>query len=205
MSHHEEDEMSATTYGGQESGVGADPVDLGQVSFSETKAFGGRGYDEQEVDAFVATVTHELDRLRSRVKELEAETGELRAAVPRGGADVVEQSLSILTSAQQAADTAVASADEYSGRVIAEARQAYNDASQRAEEIMDEAERAAELASATQSELDKRTVYLAALHDSVKVQLTSTLEAILDHVTSEYQKATGISAEVARARQTDTA
>jgi DivIVA domain-containing protein len=205
MSHHEEDEMSATTYGGQESGVGADPVDLGQVSFSETKAFGGRGYDEQEVDAFVATVTHELDRLRSRVKELEAETGELRAAVPRGGADVVEQSLSILTSAQQAADTAVASADEYSGRVIAEARQAYNDASQRAQEIMDEAERAAELASATQSELDKRTVYLAALHDSVKVQLTSTLEAILDHVTSEYQKATGISAEVARARQTDTA
>lgn len=197
--------MSATTYGGQESGVGADPVDLGQVSFSETKAFGGRGYDEQEVDAFVATVTHELDRLRSRVKELEAETGELRAAVPRGGADVVEQSLSILTSAQQAADTAVASADEYSGRVIAEARQAYNDASQRAQEIMDEAERAAELASATQSELDKRTVYLAALHDSVKVQLTSTLEAILDHVTSEYQKATGISAEVARARQTDTA
>ena len=197
--------MSATTYGGQESGVGADPVDLGQVSFSETKAFGGRGYDEQEVDAFVATVTHELDRLRSRVKELEAETGELRAAVPRGGADVVEQSLSILTSAQQAADTAVASADEYSGRVIAEARQAYNDASQRAEEIMDEAERAAELASATQSELDKRTVYLAALHDSVKVQLTSTLEAILDHVTSEYQKATRISDEVARARQTDTA
>ena len=197
--------MSATTYGGQESGVGADPVDLGQVSFSETKAFGGRGYDEQEVDAFVATVTHELDRLRSRVKELEAEAGELRAAVPRGGADVVEQSLSILTSAQQAADTAVASADEYSGRVIAEARQAYNDASQRAQEIMDEAERAAELASATQSELDKRTVYLAALHDSVKVQLTSTLEAILDHVTSEYQKATGISAEVARARQTDTA
>jgi len=205
MSHHEEDEMSATTYGGQESGVGADPVDLSQVSFSETKAFGGRGYDEQEVDAFVATVTHELDRLRSRVKELEAEAGELRAAVPRGGADVVEQSLSILTSAQQAADTAVASADEYSGRVIAEARQAYNNASQRAQEIMDEAERAAELASATQSELDKRTVYLAALHDSVKVQLTSTLEAILDHVTSEYQKATGISAEVARARQTDTA
>ena len=197
--------MSATTYGGQESGVGADPVDLGQVSFSETKAFGGRGYDEQEVDAFVATVTHELDRLRSRVKELEAEAGELRAAVPRGGADVVEQSLSILTSAQQAADTAVASADEYSGRVIAEARQAYNDASQRSQEIMDEAQRAAELASATQSELDKRTVYLAALHDSVKVQLTSTLEAILDHVTSEYQKATGISAEVARARQTDTA
>jgi DivIVA domain-containing protein len=205
MSHHEEDEMSATTYGGQERGVGADPADLGHISFSETKAFGGRGYDEQEVDAFVATVTHELDRLRSRVKELEAEAGELRAATPRGDADVVAQSLSILTSAQQAADTAVASADEYSGRVIAEARDAYNDASQRAQEIMDEAQRAAELASATQSELDKRTVYLAALHDSVKVQLTSTLEAILDHVTSEYQKATRISDEVARARQTDTA
>ena len=197
--------MSATTYGGQESGVGADPVDLGQVSFSETKAFGGRGYDEQEVDAFVATVTHELDRLRSRVKELEAEAGELRAAAPRSDADVVAQSLSILTNAQQAADTAVASADEYSGRVIAEARQAYNDASQRSQEIMDEAQRAAELASATQSELDKRTVYLAALHDSVKVQLTSTLEAILDHVTSEYQKATRITDEVARARQADTA
>jgi hypothetical protein len=156
------------------------------------------------VDAFVATVTHELDRLRSRVKEVEAEAGELRAAVPRGGADVVAQSLSILTSAQQAADTAVASADEYSGRVIAEARQAYNHASQRAQEIMDEAA-GGRTRPATQSELDKRTVYLAALHDSVKVQLTSTLEAILDHVTSEYQKATRISDEVARARQTDTA
>jgi DivIVA domain-containing protein len=205
MSHHEEDEMSATTYGGQERGVGADPLDLGQVTFSETSAFGGRGYDEQEVDAFVATVTHELDRLRSRVKVLEAEVEELHADAPRGDADVVAQSLSILTSAQEAADTAVASADEYSGRVIAEARQAYDDASQRSQEIMEEAERAAELASATQSELDKRTVYLAALHDSVKVQLTSTLEAILDHVTSEYQKATRISDEVARARQADTA
>lgn len=195
--------MSATTYGGQES-VGADPLDLSQVSFSETKAFGGRGYDEQEVDAFVATATHELDRLRSRVKELEAEL-EQREAAPRGDADVVAQSLSILTSAQQAADTTVASADEYSGRVIAEARQAYNDASQRAQEIMEEAQRVAEVASATQSELDKRTVYLAALHDSVKVQLTTTLEAILDHVTAEYDKATRISDEVARARQTNTA
>jgi DivIVA domain-containing protein len=199
MSHHEGDEMSARTYGDQES-VGADPLDLGQVSFSETTAFGARGYDEQEVDAFVAMVTHELDRLSGRVKELEAEGAELREAA-RSDADVVAQSLDILASAQQAADAVVASADEYSGRVIAEARQAYDDASQRAQEIMDEAQQAAELASATQSELDKRTVYLAALHDSVKVQLTTTLQAILDHVTSEYEKATRITDEVARARQ----
>ncbi|HEX2308740.1 MAG TPA: DivIVA domain-containing protein [Jatrophihabitantaceae bacterium] len=199
MSHHEGDEMSAQTYGDQES-VGADPLDLGQVSFSETTAFGARGYDEQEVDAFVAMVTHELDRLSGRVKELEAEGAELREAA-RSDADVVAQSLDILASAQQAADAVVASADEYSGRVIAEARQAYDDASQRAQEIMDEAQQAADLASATQSELDKRTVYLAALHDSVKVQLTTTLQAILDHVTSEYEKATRITDEVARARQ----
>jgi DivIVA domain-containing protein len=199
MSHHEGDEMSAPRYGGQES-VGADPLDLGQVSFSETTAFGARGYDEQEVDAFVAMVTHELDRLQGRVKELETEGAELREAA-RSDADVVAQSLDILASAQQAADAVVASADEYSGRVIAEARQAYDDASQRAQEIMDEAQQAAELASATQSELDKRTVYLAALHDSVKVQLTTTLQAILDHVTSEYEKATRITDEVARARQ----
>jgi DivIVA domain-containing protein len=199
MSHHEGDEMSAQTYGDQES-VGADPLDLGQVSFSETTAFGARGYDEQEVDAFVAMVTHELDRLSGRVKELETEGAELREAA-RSDADVVAQSLDILASAQQAADAVVASADEYSGRVIAEARQAYDDASERAREIMDEAQQAAELASATQSELDKRTVYLAALHDSVKVQLTTTLQAILDHVTSEYEKATRITDEVARARQ----
>ena len=199
MSHHEGDEMSAQTYGDQES-VGADPLDLGQVSFSETTAFGARGYDEQEVDAFVAMVTHELDRLSGRVKELEAEGAELREAA-RSDADVVAQSLDILASAQQAADAVVASADEYSGRVMAEARQAYDDASQRAQEIMDEAQQAADLASATQSELDKRTVYLAALHDSVKVQLTTTLQAILDHVTSEYEKATRITDEVARARQ----
>jgi DivIVA domain-containing protein len=201
MSHHEGDEMSAQTYGDQES-VGADPLDLGQVSFSETTAFGARGYDEQEVDAFVAMVTHELDRLSGRVKELEAEGAELREAA-RSDADVVAQSLDILASAQQAADAVVASADEYSGRVMAEAREVYDDASQRAQETMDEAQRAAELASATQSELDKRTVYLAALHDSVKVQLTTTLQAILDHVTSEYEKATRISDEVARARRAD--
>ena len=201
MSHHEGNETSAATYGGRDS-VGADPLGLGQIHFSETTAFGGRGYDEQEVDAFVAMVIHELDRLSSRVKELEAEGAELREAA-RSEADAAAQSLDILASAQQAADAVVASADEYSGRVMAEAREVYDDASQRAQETMDEAQRAAELASATQSELDKRTVYLAALHDSVKVQLTTTLQAILDHVTSEYEKATRISDEVARARRAD--
>jgi DivIVA domain-containing protein len=199
MSRHGGDEMNATTHGDRES-VGSDPLGLGQVSFSETTAFGARGYDEQEVDAFVAMVTHEVDRLRSRVKELEAEAAELREAAGSGAA----QSLDILASAQQAADAVMANADEYSGRVLAEARQAYDDASQRAHEVRDEALRAAELASATQSELDKRTIYLAALHDSVKVQLTTTLQAILDHVTSEYEKATRISDEVARARRANT-
>src|SRR5438046_1658947 len=111
MSHHAGDETRAT-YGGQES-VGADPLDIGQVSFSETTAFGGRGYDEQEVDAFVAMVTHEVDRLRSRVKELAAETAELREAA-RNEADLAAQSLDILASAQQAADAVMANADEYS-------------------------------------------------------------------------------------------
>ena len=46
--------------------------DLQTVRFHESKGF-GRGYDEAEVDAFMARCASELQRLTRRVDELEAQ------------------------------------------------------------------------------------------------------------------------------------
>ena len=52
--------------------------------------------------------------------------------------DIVLQSVSILTTAQQTADTTVKNADDYSGRIMSEARSMYEEARQRAKIIVDD-------------------------------------------------------------------
>ena len=58
--------------------------DLQTVRFQESKGF-GRGYDEAEVDAFVARCASEWQRLTKRVDELEAQASTLSTKGPTDG------------------------------------------------------------------------------------------------------------------------
>jgi DivIVA domain-containing protein len=170
-----------------------EPLNVSSVSFPETRSLGGkRGYDEGEVDAFVVRCGKELDSLTMKIKELAAENAELRGHT-RNTDDIVLQSVSILSTAQKTADAAVKNADDYSGQVMAEARHMLQDAKLQARNMLDEAHRVAseavEQAAASHDEMQRQTLYLRTLRDSMHVQLTTTLEAIINHVTTEFGKA----------------
>ena len=70
-------------------------ADLQTVRFQESKGF-GRGYDETEVDAFVARCASEIQRLTKRVEELEAQAEQLSLTGPTDGY-IAMQSAQILS------------------------------------------------------------------------------------------------------------
>jgi DivIVA domain-containing protein len=165
--------------------------DLQAVRFHESQGF-GRGYDESEVDAFIARCANELQRLTRRVDELEARASTNAIKGPPDG-HIATQSATILSAAQQTADTTVKNADEYSARVMAEARTMYDDARRKSTKMLDDAYRVAteavDQANQRHEEIERQTVYLRALRDSTKVQVETFLSGLLDHVTSEYGRA----------------
>ena len=171
--------------------------DLQTVRFQESKGF-GRGYDEAEVDAFIARCASELQRLTRRVDELEAQASTLATKGPADGY-IAMQSATILSVAQQTADTTVKNADEYSARVMAEARTMYDDARRKSSKMLDDAHRLAtdaiDQANERHEEIERQTLYLRALRDSTKVQVETFLSGLLDHVTSEYGRALPAAAE----------
>src|SRR6476619_1838078 len=158
--------------------------DLQTVRFHEGKGF-GPGYDEAEVDAFIARCASELQRLTRRVDELEAQASSSALKGPTDGY-IATQSATILSAAQQ-------NADEYSARVTAEARATYDDARRRSTQMLEDAYRvsaeAIDQANARHEEIERQTDYLRALRDSTKVQVETFLSGLLDHVTSEYGRA----------------
>lgn len=172
-------------------------ADLQTVRFHENQGF-GRGYDEAEVDAFIARCASELQRLAKRVDELEAQASTFAMKGPTDG-QIATQSATILSVAQQTADTTVKNADEYSARVMAEARTMYDDARRKSTKMLDDAYRlateAVDQANARHEEVERQTVYLRALRDSTKVQVETFLSGLLDHVTSEYGRALPAAAE----------
>ncbi len=174
-------------------------ADVQAVTFKETKAF-GRGYDENEVDAFIDRCAEQVQTLHDRIKELEARHTEVVAS--RAADDeVVLQSVSILTTAQQTADTTVKNADDYSTRVMTEARSMYEDARQKAKSLVDEAHRlateAADRVDRHQGDLERQTVYLRVLRDATQLQVESFLRGLLDHVAAEYGRADPAAAQAA--------
>ena len=173
------------------------PSDLQTVRFHESQGF-GRGYDEAEVDAFIARCASELQRLTRRVDELEAQSSNFATKGPPDGY-IATQSATILSAAQQTADATVRNADEYSARVMAEARTIYDDARQKSTKMLDEAYRVAteaiDQANERHEVIERQTVYLRALRDSTKVQVETFLSGLLDHVTSEYGRALPAAAE----------
>jgi DivIVA domain-containing protein len=151
--------------------------DLQTVRFHESKGF-GPGYDEAEVDAFMARCASELQRLARRVDELEAQAS---SSVVKGPTDgyIATQSATILSAAQQTADSTVKNADEYSARVTAEARTMYDDARRKSTKMLEDAYRVAteaiDQANERHEEIERQTVYLRALRDSTKMQVETFL------------------------------
>ena len=127
------------------------------------------------------------------------------------------------TTAQITADATVAQADEYSARVMTEARELYDDTRRHAavleQETQDKAkavyedallrveaferenaERLAQLTVDTdiaQREVDEQTAYLKTLRDAARTQLEIFLEGMLDHVTEAYGRANPAAANAA--------
>ena len=175
--------------------------DLRRTTFPETR---GRslGYDHQAVEAFVERCAASVEQLSTRVREREQEIERLqRRVMEPDNQDRVLQSLSILTKAQQTADTTVANANAYSGRVMAEARSLYDDARRQAAELADEAHRqaedAADAVAAEHGEVERQTVYLRTLRDVTRTQMEKFLIGLLDHVAEEYGRAHPEAAEAA--------
>src|ERR671914_180933 len=94
------------------------PADVHNVAFKRPP-IGKRGYDEEEVDAFLDEVERELARLIE-------ENNELRAQVERGGRGVApdgeQQALRVLMMAQRTADDHVADARREADKVLSDAR-----------------------------------------------------------------------------------
>lgn len=204
-------------------------ADLQTVTFATAKGF-GRGYDQHEVDSFVVRSAQVVDRLRARLDEVtaryESQIAELKDRIDRDSrSQEVEQAMSVLITAQQTADKTVAQADEYSAKVMADARGLYEDTRKNAATLEQETEDKArhvyeealsrseaiereatqkvtqltQTAQSAQAELDRQTTYLRTLRDSTRVQIESFLEGLLDHVTEEYGRAHPIAAEAANA------
>jgi DivIVA domain-containing protein len=166
------------------------PLDLTTIAFAESRRDDRPGYDEREVDAFVERCRADFDRLNQRVETLEAEAAEFRG---RSQDEIVLESISILTTAQQTADTTVKNADEYSGRIMAEARDLFEESRIRANQIVDKAQHTAaetvHAATTTNAELQRHQIYLQAVRESMRIQLVATLESVRNHVLAEFEPA----------------
>ncbi len=201
------------------------------TTFPTTRGLSRAGYDPHEVDAFLVQSAAAVDGLISRLNaaerqlaESQAEIAQLRDRIDRDSrTQEVQQAVSILTSAQITADATVARADEYSGRVMTEAQQLYEETRRNAaileQETQDKATavyedavlrveayerenegRLAQLSVDTaiaQQEVDEQTAYLRTLRDAARVQLEVFLGGLLDHLAEEYGRANPVAANAA--------
>lgn len=213
-------------------------AELSAVRFATTKGL-GRGYDPQQVDVFVARSGAAVDRLTDRLTAAEQELRDaatqiqqLRDRIDRDSrSNEVQQAVTVLTTAQVTADSTVAQADAYSARVMAEARDLYDDTRRQAAVLEQEtedkaravyqdaldrvaaverenADRLAQLTLTTatvQQELDHQTAYLRTLRDATRTQMETFLEGLLDHLTEEYGRAHPMAAQAVAATPTSTA
>ena len=194
------------------------------VTFQTTKGF-GRGYEHTEVDAFVARSAALVDHLQAQLApQNQAEIASLQARIERDSrSSEVAHAVSVLTKAQQTADHTVAQADDYSTRVMKEARELYEDTRRNAATLEQETEakarhvyedavnRASALereaqekieqltvsAQTAAAELDRDTVYLRTLRDATRTQMMTFLEGLMDHLADEYGRAHPLAAEAA--------
>src|SRR5947209_5231479 len=116
----------------------------GEVSAEEIRAVKfskviGRGYEQNEVDAFVDKCAAWIDWFNQQLHGAQRDLARLTRQVADSGGDQVQQAIQVLTNAQQTADTTVRQADQYSLRVMSEAKQLYEEARLRTASLEQEA------------------------------------------------------------------
>jgi DivIVA domain-containing protein len=164
------------------------------------------GYNDGEVDRFVAKVADELARLTEENTELRATVHDLHDKVDRAESrpSAGEQAVTILATAQKTADAYVAEAEEFSRQLTSDARAQYHEQLREAREkagaiIQAAQETAARIAAdggnapaaaapGTQ-ELEEQVAYLTAFGRACRTQLRAYLEALLADVETEWGKA----------------
>lgn len=181
------------------------PAELQAVSFRRAP-LGRRGFDEEQVRAFLGQVEQELVRVLNERAAMEHEVGRLRDRITGGSQGVMAvqaedahiQAVRILSMAQETADQYVADAQRYSRELAEEARRGRDEilaeAKARAVLLLDEAHRQASTAAeqiTTSSEplsagerrdLEREIAYLRTFSDVYRTHLRSYLEALLRNV-----------------------
>lgn len=187
-----------------------------QITNFRKAPFGRRGFDEEQVQDFLARVEQELVELLNEKAQLQDECARLRKRILDGeGSNGVRpedahiQSVHILSRAQQTADQYVADAERYSRELAGEARRHYDevlaDAKSRAVLLLEEAhQRASDAARAAGQQsmngypgpmsaeerrgLEGEVAYLRTFSQVYRTHLRSYLEALLRNV-EEWERA----------------
>jgi DivIVA domain-containing protein len=181
------------------------PAELQAVTFRRAP-LGRRGFDEDQVRAFLSQVEQELVRVLNEKAAMEHEVGRLRdriAGSPQGVAPVQAedahlQAVRILSKAQETADHYVADAQRYSQELAEEARRGRDEilaeAKARAVLVLDEAHRQASsaaeqikaspdhLSGDERRDLEREVAYLRTFSDVYRTHLRTYLEALLRNV-----------------------
>jgi DivIVA domain-containing protein len=190
---------------------GLTPAELQSVEFHRAP-LGRRGYDEEQVRAFLKRVEQGLIQITNQKAELADEVVRLRQRVMGGqpgvpgvsSEDTHIQAVRILSHAQQTADHYVADAERYSREVAQEARlqreEILADAKSRAAMMLEEAHQQAAAAAAAvagsipavpdpeplaggeRREMEREIAYLRTFSDVYRTHLRSYLEALLRNV-----------------------
>jgi DivIVA domain-containing protein len=181
------------------------PAELQTVDFRRAP-LGRRGFDEEQVRAFLSGVEQELVRVLNEKTALQHEVGRLRERITGGppghglvqAEDAHMQAVRILSKAQETADHYVADAQRYSQELAEEARRGRDEilaeAKARAVMVLDEAHRqgsaAAErvipstgpMSDDERRELEREVAYLRTFSDVYRAHLKTYLEALLRNV-----------------------
>jgi DivIVA domain-containing protein len=181
------------------------PAELQTVNFRRAP-LGRRGFDEDQVRAFLSQVEQELVRVLNEKAAMEHEVGRLRDRIggsPHGisqvqAEDAHLQAVRILSKAQETADHYVADAQRYSRELAEEARRGRDEilaeAKARAVLVLDEAHRQASTAAEEvrpsteplseegRRDLEREIAYLRTFSDVYRTHLRSYLEALLRNV-----------------------
>lgn len=177
------------------------PEAIRNQTFSRTK-MGHRGYNSDEVHAFLYRLADDVATGDKEKADLRAEIDRLKHWYLDRGVDVdgsgaarqhtriSVDAVNILSRAQQTADAQIAEAEDYARRLVGQARQQYEEvlaeAQKRAEEAASQAVTVYRSGNGVQSaeaeELERRIAYLRTFAEVTQVQLRAVLDGLANQV-----------------------